>query len=67
MSPLAAEPFCQSKWNFRYSYSKLWAQDCDDLKQMNSHNYDYSDKTSKFPNNNIHFFLAQIDQSMEKP
>ena len=30
---LAAELLSQSKWNFRYSYSKLWAWDFYDLKQ----------------------------------
>ena len=31
--PLAAELFNQSKWIFRCSYSKLQAQNFDDLKQ----------------------------------
>ena len=52
---LAAGPFNQWKRIFRYSYSKLWVRNFNDLKQ----NFEIFDNT--------HFFRAQNDQGMEKP
>lgn len=41
---LATEHLNQSKRNFRYAYMKVSTEDRDDLKQLNSHCYCYSEK-----------------------
>lgn len=55
----------QSKRNFKQIYMKTCDRNCDDLKQYIFYSYGYSEKTSKFSNDNTHFFLAQIHHCIE--